>query len=403
MRILRMSAVALAVLLALALLIARLSRPGRPVPPAPTASPAPTAVPAPTAEPAATPQPQATEPPQATAAPPEALPTAQLPQNFEGAPPTDRVAGREDLIGLYWWMIYSGTDTVHLAELSLSRDEVAEVVDKFSNYFDAYSCSFDPPALRVTFKAGLGALLAIQKGETDALPEADRAVARRAQEAVDALIRPGMTDVEKELAIHDYIAAHCEYQFSEDDADSNSARGFFLNGKCRCAGYVDVFRLLGRLAGLEMEMIGGPTTRDTEGSKGHAWNLIRLDGLWYVVDATWDDMAGDRAYPFFNLPPAVFGSARTWDDSVFPSGARAAALDEKYYYFSDGYLARSAEDELDFAVRQIDDGGSAWILFPEDDYARETAVALARHYGMKGRCDGFSGDMALSLYRFSLK
>ena len=374
-RILLRCAFAAGLALVLALVILGLSRLSRSKP-TPQASPAPTSAPQPTPSPAPSPTP---------------------------APPSANVSSREDLIELYWWMIENGVPSAEFASLTASEDVISESVDKFSNYFSAYKFSREPASLTVVFKPGLRVLHAVQRNDVESLSPSDQAVAKRAQAVIAELIRPEMTDIERELAIHDYIVENCEYLLEGGD-HAGDARGFFQDKKCICAGYVDIFRLLGRLAGLEIEMIGGPTTRDEPGSKGHAWNLIRLDGLWYVVDATWDDLietVPTVEHTFFNLPFACFGDSRSWDESCLPPGAFAQALDEKYYYNRADFTALTVEEGVSSAVRQIDAAGRAYLLFPGQNLAREVSLGLMEHYDARGTCEELSQDLELELYRFT--
>ena len=367
-----------------------LNRPSRPVEPLPTAAPGTTAAPAP-GRPDGAPDGVVIE---ATAAPTQPVLGGE---DLPGGPVT-RVDSREALIRLFWQMIDSGQETARLEALTLSDAEVAETIDKFSNYFDAYAVDADGPGLTVAFKTGVKVLSAIRQGREEALDEGEKAIARRAREIVDSLVFPGMTDAEKELAIHDYIVDHCAYLTYVRGYDTNSARGFFENGLCQCAGYVDTFRLLARLAGLEVEMIGGPTTRDLPSSKGHAWNLIRLDGLWYVVDVTWDDMVGTGntlEHTFFNLPCTVFGGSRSWDDACCPAGTYAATVDDKYYYSRPGFAARTTAEAVELAQRQIAADGKAYIYFPGGGDASAVGAALGC------RAEELSQDLTIDLYTFT--
>ncbi len=386
-RLMLWAAIALAALLALILLIALLAR--RPEGPAPVPAPSPTltatAAPEPTAEP--TPEP--------TASP------------FEGSvrPPKADVATQEELIDLYWWMIENGAEVVSLDSLTVPQGDISDITDKFSNYFNRYRAYFDPPAVRAEFKPGLLALHAIQSGDASALTDEARFVAEQAQAVVAEIIRPGMSDWDKELAIHDYVVNHCQYTLDILAPHSGDAYGFFQYGECRCAGYCDVFRLLGRLAGLEVEMIGGPTSRDASGSKGHAWNLVRLDGLWYVVDAAWDDLIEDvptLEHTFFNVPYACFDGSRTWDAAYLPDGEVAKKIDGNYYFNRPEYIAHDVNEGVELAVRQLDAGGRAYLVLPDKDMAADIAAALARRYGKKGAVFELSEDLNFNLFRFRL-
>ena len=400
---LRLGAAIVIVVLALAavaILAVRLSaQRGEPsAPPAtpPAATPTTSAAPVPTTAPTPahtpTPAPVVTTVPTATPVPDE--------------PPVRSISSREELIDLYWWMIGSGEAEIELEAMDLPAADVMDVTDKFSNYFEAFQSTQTPPGVRVELKSGLQALLAIEKGEVDALDADVRQVAEQAQAAVAVLIRPGMSDWEKELAIHDYIVEHCDYLNESPEVQTADARGFFLHGKCQCAGYVDTFRLLGRLAGLEIENLGGQTTRDEAGSKGHAWNLIRLDGQWYFVDLTWDDMIEAEStleHTFFNLPYGAFWESRTWDWAYTPWGDYAEALDTNYYYDRPEYAVATPEDALDSAVRQLDESGKAYLLLTGEVDIRAVARALAGHYQTTGTCTELSEDLDLNLYRFTMK
>lgn len=386
-RLLRWGAIALAALLALALLIALLAkRPEKPAPvPEPSPTPTVTVAPEPTAEP--TPEP--------TASP------------VEGGvrPPKADIATQEELIDLYWWMIENGAEIVSLDSLAVSQGDISDIIDKFSNYFNRYRAYFDPPAMRVEFKPGLLALHAIQSGDASILTDEARLVAEQAQAVVAEIIQPGMSDWDKELAIHDYVVNHCQYTLDILAPHSGDAYGFFKYGECRCAGYCDVFRLLGRLAGLEVEMIGGPTSRDDSGSKGHAWNLVRLDGLWYIVDAAWDDMIEDvptLEHTFFNVPYACFEGTRTWDAAYLLEGEVATKIDGNYYFNRPEYIARDVNEGVTLAVRQLDAGGRAYLVLPDKEMAGDIAAALARHYGKKGDVFELSEDLNFNLFRFRL-
>lgn len=369
----------LATALALILLIARLARPRAPEP---VPQPSPTPVPTPSPTPKATPLP------------------------YGGVvPPMSDIASDADLIDLYWWMIQTGHETVYLDSLGVPFGDIADTIDKFSNYFERFTAMEDPLAVRVEFKPGLRALLAIQSGDTGALSEDEAFVAERAQAVVEEVIRPGMSDWEKELALHDYVVDHCQYTLDILAPHSGDALGFFRYGECRCAGYCDTFRLLGQLAGLEVEMIGGPTSRDDSGSKGHAWNLVRLDGLWYVVDVSWDDMIEAEPtleHAFFNVPLAAFGDTRTCDAACLPDGELAVALDGNYYYNRSEYVANDPADAATLAIRQLDASGRAYLMLPDKETAQAVAAALKKHYGKVGSCFELSEDLSFNLYRFKL-
>ncbi len=67
--------------------------------------------------------------------------------------------------------------------------------------------------------------------------------------------------------------------------------GVFLDGKAVCAGYARAYQYLLQKCGVECAECSGYLIKK-DGSKtdtGHAWNIVKLDGEYYHLDATWDD------------------------------------------------------------------------------------------------------------------
>ncbi len=56
-----------------------------------------------------------------------------------------------------------------------------------------------------------------------------------------------------------------------------------LYGKCVCAGYAEILRNALLMLNIENIQVSGSV-----GDSRHAWNKVKLDGVWYNVDATWD-------------------------------------------------------------------------------------------------------------------
>lgn len=59
-----------------------------------------------------------------------------------------------------------------------------------------------------------------------------------------------------------------------------------------CTGYAYLIQTLSRIAGLECEIVNGfDPTKSFKSEKdtvaNHSWNAIKLNGKWYLCDATW--------------------------------------------------------------------------------------------------------------------
>ncbi len=102
-----------------------------------------------------------------------------------------------------------------------------------------------------------------------------------------AAVEPGMSTVEKVLAIHDYIVRICNYDEENFEAgtipeESYSAWGALVNGKAVCQGYSEAFNMLMNELGIESCVVSSSTI-------SHGWNMVNIDGTWFHVDCTWDD------------------------------------------------------------------------------------------------------------------
>lgn len=92
-------------------------------------------------------------------------------------------------------------------------------------------------------------------------------------------IPSGLSDMEKALALHDYIVSHCEYDYTYSRYDSYN---LLVNGIAVCQGYTLGYTdLLNRVGIASKYVVSDPMN--------HAWNLVQIDGKWYQVDCTWDD------------------------------------------------------------------------------------------------------------------
>jgi len=102
-----------------------------------------------------------------------------------------------------------------------------------------------------------------------------------------ACAKDEMTEVERLLAVHDWLVRECDYDY-ENYADGNvpgishTAAGAFIEGKCVCDGYAQAMCIM--LYGLGMDVYFVSSDQIN-----HAWNIVRVDGNYYHVDATWDD------------------------------------------------------------------------------------------------------------------
>ncbi|MGE5677116.1 MAG: transglutaminase domain-containing protein [Pseudomonadota bacterium] len=167
--------------------------------------------------------------------------------------------------------------------------------------------------------------------------EADRA----AEEIVGSVVSPVMSDYEKVLALHDYLIKNSRYDVENANSDTvpaeeHEAYGVLVNGIGVCDSYAKAFKLLMDKAGVECLLVEGSST-DASGqgtaNLDHAWNIVSLDGEYYHIDTTWDDVAEDRdsedlVYHYLNLDDEDMLKTHQWDMENYPE-----CLGTKYNYY----------------------------------------------------------------------
>ena len=102
------------------------------------------------------------------------------------------------------------------------------------------------------------------------------------------------TDLEKLHAIYDWLIENVTYDKTllelviSNNTDLRKYKGFYLEGvfedhRAVCDGISKAFMVMARIEGIECVQVSG--TAKTSGV-GHAWNKVRLNGRWYIIDAT---------------------------------------------------------------------------------------------------------------------
>ena len=115
------------------------------------------------------------------------------------------------------------------------------------------------------------------------------------------VIDPYMTDYEKELALHNWMCDHIQYDYDET-LGTTSSYFAMVKRKAVCEGYAEAFTDLLHRAGIESATVYGDVFPEENFKRPqHAWNLVRIDGEWYYVDVTWDDLNPGIRYDYFNI------------------------------------------------------------------------------------------------------
>lgn len=247
------------------------------------------------------------------------------------------------------------SDFPEASDISLVDDAIMEAYyqNPLILGIKGYRMSTDGDKIRIIYEESL-----------ESQAEKQEAIKDKVTEIVDKIITEDMTELDKVLAINQYLCDTIVYdeealanaeendfaQVDEMFYDSFNAYGALINGKCVCAGYAAAFRLLAEEAGLESIVVTGYL----DGNLAHAWNKVKIDDEWYIVDTT----NNDNEYFFnalLNLPAEVSDRILV-EDKEYMMDARipmytGESEEKEYYHITENYfpteeVARILAEEL---------------------------------------------------------
>ena len=101
---------------------------------------------------------------------------------------------------------------------------------------------------------------------------------------IAAMVDPNWSEAEKALFVHDYLISVYSYDESGTTFDTYN---LITSRKGVCQAYSLFYAAILRELGMEAVMTPSP-------DMNHAWNQVKVDGVWYHVDLIYDDPRPDR-------------------------------------------------------------------------------------------------------------
>lgn len=134
------------------------------------------------------------------------------------------------------------------------------------------------------------------------------------------IIKENMSPLEKVIAVHDYIIRAYDYEM-ETDGSPFTVYTFMHEKQGVCMAYALLFEKMMEQLGIPCYYVVGKA--DGERDLGHAWNMVELDGAWYHIDATWNDLGKRKGhheirYRYFLCADEVMKRDHEWNLDHYP-------------------------------------------------------------------------------------
>lgn len=110
-----------------------------------------------------------------------------------------------------------------------------------------------------------------------------------------AVVKAGMTEREAYKAIHDYVCAYLNYDFSYSVRSIQEA---FIKKVGVCEAYARMTKAICDYVGIECEYVTGYAD-NSNGWGYHAWNRVKINGTWYWSDVCWDGSFDKTVYTYY--------------------------------------------------------------------------------------------------------
>ncbi|MDO5434644.1 transglutaminase domain-containing protein [Eubacterium sp.] len=278
----------------------------------------------------------------------------------------------------YEKMINQDTTPLDITEYQLTWEQVQAYVNEASLYDPLayiamksfgyrYSSREIETGGHITYSVMVEFNFTLTKEEYDQRYEKLRRSVDVALQSVDN----SMTNAEKILALHDYLAQSITYEKSTDDA--HSAYGALVDQQCVCEGYSKALNLL-------LSQINIPSFMVTSDAMNHAWNMVQLEGNWYHVDVTFDD-------PIREYDPEPSDYVRYTNflltDDQMKNETEHYGWNSEVTATDDTYVDLPRVRGRDGGVAQQTYGGGCWYYTEPNQYGYASVISRSDFYGKR--------------------
>lgn len=181
-----------------------------------------------------------------------------------------------------------------------------------------------------------------------------------------AKINAASSDYDKLKLMYDYVVLHNDFSLDSSGYNPTIYNAFTSSGELQCAGYAKAIQYLCDKAGIDSTVVVG---KNTSGDS-HAWNVVKCNGKYYNLDATWGDPMNPSngkidynsdyiRYTYFLVPDSIVhdishlnvNEYNLSSDSTIKLFTPPTANSETYNYFKQEGLYFTDVDEAKEAIK----------------------------------------------------
>lgn len=136
--------------------------------------------------------------------------------------------------------------------------------------------------------------------------EQEQSVTAKVNQIASSLGLSSKGEYEKILAVYEYVCNNVKYEYSSSTMKYTCYNAAIKNSAV-CQGYaLLIYRLLND-SGVSCRFVAGNTS-----TGGHGWNIVRVGGYYYNIDATWDAGKEKEKYSYFMKSESDFDDHTRW-------------------------------------------------------------------------------------------
>lgn len=189
---------------------------------------------------------------------------------------------------------------------------------------------------------------------------------------IDAMLPANATTYDKVKAVHDKICSMVSYENSTQNIGNQYYQTPYSlyydadgDGKIEtvCAGYAKMMKLQCNKYGIPCVLVTGVT----DSGEYHMWNYVQMEnGVWYAVDATWDDQS-TIMYDFFLVGSETYSSSafgtKKFGTTHIPSGKWTTSADCVFLYPVFSQTAYAGQNTVTSKNGLLKDSDGVWRYY----------------------------------------